>query len=68
MTKILKLYFATVTGSTRIMNIYFPKENATSEEIKAAMETIVDSQAFADILAPIKAVLYTSESELIYEA
>ena len=50
------------------MNIYFPKENATSEEIKAAMEAIVDSQAFADILAPIKAVLYTSESELIYEA
>ena len=68
MTQILKLYFATDTGSTRIINVYNPKENLTSEEIKAAMEAIVNSQAFADILAPIKAVLCTSEKELMYEA
>lgn len=67
MSEILKLSFETEEGK-RILSIANPKEGITQDEAKEAMESIVASEAFPDLIAVDKAVLYTSDSEVIYEA
>ena len=46
------------------------KENLPNvyDDAKAAMEAVVESGAFEGIIAPVKAVLYESNSTVIYEA
>ena len=68
MAKTLKLIFNNDEGKTRTISISNPKANPGQEETIVAMEAIVDSGAFVDIVSVKKAVLYSSDSELVYEA
>ena len=67
MSKALKLTFDTAE-STKTITITNPKEDVTQDECKDAMEAIVESGAFDGLEAPVKAVMYESDSEIIYEA
>lgn len=68
MAKTLKLIFNNDEGKTRTISITNPKAVLDQDEVKDAMEAIVASGAFEGIVSEKKAVLYSSDSELIYEA
>jgi len=68
MAKTLKLIFNNDEGKTRTISITNPKNEVSQDEARMAMETIVTSGAFEGIVSEKKAVVYTSDSELIYEA
>lgn len=67
MSKILKLSFDT-DETVKTLSISNPREDITNDDAKAAMEAVVESGAFEGIIAPVKAVLYESDSTVIYEA
>lgn len=67
MAKTLKLTFDT-DESTRVIGIVNPKEDIDRDACEAAMTAIVESGAFDDVTAPVKAVIVDSNSEILYEA
>lgn len=67
MSKILKLSFDT-DETVKTLSISNPREDITDDDAKAAMEAVVASGAFEGLIAPVKAVLYESNSTVIYEA
>ena len=67
MSETLKLTFDT-EDSTRTFSITNPKADVSQDDCKNAMDKMKDSGAFEDLKNPVKAVLYKSESEVIYEA
>lgn len=67
MSKTLKLIFNT-EDKTRTISIPSPKEPVDQDEVGTAMETIVSSGAFTDIVSAKKATLTETDTVLIYEA
>ena len=67
MSEILKLYFKT-DEKNHIFNVPEPKEELDRDTCEKAMQDIVDSGAFEDLVEPIKAVRCDYQSEIVYEA
>ena len=67
MLEILTVVFDT-EASTAPYNLRHPKDDLDRETVEAAMQAIVESEALANVVGAVKAVLCKSESETIYEA
>lgn len=66
MSETLALTFDT-DEATRKFNINAPKADLDRDTVEAAMQAVVDSGAFEDLIGVVKGVLTTRESEIIFE-
>lgn len=71
MKKVLKLKFKNSDGKNVVLTVRYPREDLKKEDVKAAMQKLVDSKAFSkDEVYPyaevVSASYYTTQSDDIF--
>lgn len=72
MKKVLKLKFKTAENKNAVITVRYPKENLSSDVVKAAMQKIVDADSFEKNGVKVYAKVvganyYSTQSDDIFE-